>query len=115
MGVLQAAGPSCAFAMSAGASAPAPPLARMPAPHRRLVRHTLAGRTLLDALPMPAWLRGADGRLQWVNEAYVKAVEAGSEAEVRERQIELLEMRQREAVGAALLKAVAYRERVHLI
>jgi len=90
-------------------------LARILDQHRQLVRDTLAGRTLLDALPMPAWLRGADGRLQWVNEAYVKAVEAGSEAEVRERQIELLETRQREAVGAALVKGTAYRERVHLI
>jgi hypothetical protein len=64
---------------------------------------------------MPAWLRGADGRLQWVNEAYAKAVEAGSEKEVRERQIELLETRQREAVGVALTKGTPYRERVHLI
>ncbi|HKD58411.1 MAG TPA: ATP-binding protein [Hyphomicrobiaceae bacterium] len=90
-------------------------LARILDQHRQLVRDTLAGRTLLDALPMPAWLRGADGRLQWVNEAYVKAVEAASQAEVRQRQIELLETRQREAVAAALLKRVAYRERVHLI
>ena len=90
-------------------------LARILDQHRQLVRDTLAGRTLLDALPMPAWLRGADGRLQWVNEAYAKAVEAGSEKEVRERQIELLETRQREAVGAALTKGIPYRERVHLI
>jgi signal transduction histidine kinase len=90
-------------------------LARILDQHRQLVRDTLAGRTLLDALPMPAWLRGADGRLQWVNEAYVKAVEASTQAEVRQRQIELLETRQREAVAAALLKRVAYRERVHLI
>jgi len=90
-------------------------LARILDQHRQLVRDTLAGRTLLDALPMPAWLRGADGRLQWVNEAYVKAVEAGSQAEVRQRQIELLETRQREAVAAALLKRTAYRQRVHLI
>ena len=38
---------------------------------------------------------GRDGRLTWVNKAYVKAVEAASEAEVLERQIELLESRQR--------------------
>jgi signal transduction histidine kinase len=90
-------------------------LARILDQHRQLVRDTLAGRTLLDALPMPAWLRAADGRLQWVNEAYVKAVEAGSQAEVRQRQIELLETRQREAVVAALQQRIAYRQRVHLI
>ncbi|HUR43541.1 MAG TPA: ATP-binding protein [Aestuariivirga sp.] len=31
---------------------------------------------VLDASPMPVWLRGPDGRLVWVNRAYVKAVEA---------------------------------------
>jgi signal transduction histidine kinase len=90
-------------------------LARILDQHRQLVRDTLAGRTLLNALPMPAWFRDSGGRIQWVNEAYVKAVEAAGEGEVRERQIELLEMRQREAAGSALTKGVPYRERVHLI
>ena len=61
----------------------------------------------LNALPMPVWFRAADGRLEWVNEAYVKAVDAGNDAEVRERQIELLETRQRDAVKAALDKGTA--------
>jgi signal transduction histidine kinase len=37
---------------------------------------TLLG--LLDALRMPFWLRGVDGRLKWVNRAYASAVEADS-------------------------------------
>ena len=90
-------------------------LARILDQHRQLVRDTVAGRTLLNALPMPAWFRRADGRIEWVNEAYVKAVEAASEAEVRERQIELLELRQRQAVRTSLSVGVAYRERVHII
>jgi signal transduction histidine kinase len=90
-------------------------LAKIIDQHRALVRDTLAGRSLLNALPMPAWFRGPDGRIQWVNEAYVKAVEATSEREVRERQIELLETRQREAVGTALVNGRAYRERLHII
>ena len=90
-------------------------LARILDQHRQLVRDTLAGRTLLDALPMAAWFRGRDGRIQWVNEAYVKAVDAGGEEEVRARQIELLEARQREAVAAALAKGQAFRERVHIV
>ena len=90
-------------------------LAKILDQHRQLVRDTIAGRTLLNALPMPAWFRGADARLEWVNEAYVKAVDASSGAEVRERQIELLETRQREAVKAALDRGTSYRERVHLI
>jgi signal transduction histidine kinase len=90
-------------------------LARILDQHRQLVRDTLAGRTLLDALPMAAWFRGRDGRIQWVNAAYVKAVDAGNEGEVRARQIELLEARQREAVAAALAKGQPFRERVHIV
>ena len=90
-------------------------LAKILEQHRLLVRDTLAGRTLLNALPLPVWFRHSDGRIEWVNDAYVKAVEARDDKEVRERQIELLEARQREAVLAALAKGAPYRERVHLI
>ena len=51
-------------------------LARILEQHRLLVRDTLAGRTLLNSLPLPVWFRQSDGRIEWVNEAYVKAVEA---------------------------------------
>ena len=90
-------------------------LARILDQHRQLVRDTLAGRSLLNALPMPVWFRGGDGRIEWVNDAYVKAVEAVSEQEVRDRQIELLESRQRQTVRTSLSVGVAYRDRVHLI
>jgi len=90
-------------------------LAKILEQHRLLVRDTLAGRTLLNALPLPVWFRHSDGRIEWVNEAYVKAVEARDDKEVRERQIELLEARQREALQTALTKGAPYRERVHLI
>ena len=40
---------------------------------------------LIDALPMPFWIRTPDGRLKWVNRAYAAAVEAAdSDAVVRE-------------------------------
>jgi signal transduction histidine kinase len=90
-------------------------LSRILEQHRLLVRSTQSGRVLLNALPMPVWFRREDGRIEWVNDAYVKAVEAANEAEVRERQIELLEMRQRETLRAAMVKGVPYRERMHLI
>lgn len=90
-------------------------LARILDQHRQLVRDTLAGRSLLNALPMPVWFRGADGRIEWVNDAYVKSVEAASEQEVRDRQIELLESRQRQTARTALSVGVAYRDRLHLI
>ena len=70
--------------------------------HQQLARDIRSSRALLNALPMPVWLRGADGRLEWINAAYVKAVEATDEAQVRDRQIELLEKRQRMTIERAL-------------
>jgi signal transduction histidine kinase len=90
-------------------------LSRILDQHRLLVRSTQSGRALFDALPMPVWFRREDGRIEWVNEAYVRAVEASDETEVRERQIELLEMRQRQRVKRTLTKGVPYRERAHII
>lgn len=90
-------------------------LARILDQHRQLVRDTMAGRSLLNALPLPAWFRGSEGRIEWVNDAYVKAVEAASEQEVRDRQIELLESRQRQTVRTSLSVGVPYRDRVHVI
>lgn len=51
---------------------------------------------LIDAAPMPMWLRGADLQLAMVNRAYVAAVEAGSAMDVVTRQIELAEASGRE-------------------
>ncbi len=80
-----------------------------------LARDVRSSRALLDTLPMPIWLRGKDGRLTWVNNAYVKAVEALSRPEVQERQIELLEQRQRKVVARALSKGESYRGSIPLI
>ncbi len=60
-----------------------------------------SSRALLNALPHPVWLRDQDGRLSWVNSAYVKAVDAENEREVIEGQIELLESRQRKSISQA--------------
>ncbi len=72
-------------------------------------------RALLDALPMPVWLRGANARIQWANAAFVKAVEAQGEAEVYARQIELLEQRQRQAVEREIMSGRNVTKRVNLI
>lgn len=66
--------------------------------HTRLARDVRSSRALLNALPHPVWLRDEDGRLSWINTAYVKAVDAASEAEVLDSQIELLESRQRNRI-----------------
>src|SRR5262249_50034211 len=83
--------------------------------HALLLGELRSGRVLLDAIPMPIWLKGSDGRIQWANAAYIAAVEAKSLMEVRERQIELLEQSQRKAVAAALDKQPSFRKRMPLV
>jgi signal transduction histidine kinase len=90
-------------------------LARILDQHRDLTREIKASRTLLNALPMPVWLREETGRLSWVNDAYLKAVEASSLAEVQKSQIELLETRQRDKVRTAVAGGAPFRERLPLI
>lgn len=83
--------------------------------HQTLARDIRSSRALLNTLPVPVWLREHDGRLIWVNAAYVSAVEAKSESEVIERQIELLESRQRRQVAKAASQGIVYKGRVHLV
>ena len=72
-------------------------------------------RALLNAVPMAAWMRNLDGNIEWVNEAYVAAVEANDTAEVYERQIELLEIRQRVQVRNEMIKGEPLTQRMHLV
>lgn len=83
--------------------------------HGTLARDVRSTRALLNTLPMPVWLRGADGRIIWVNTAYVTAADAHTEAEVLDKQIELLESRQRKAVSKAIGEGQSYRGRVYLV
>ncbi|ADJ24103.1 multi-sensor signal transduction histidine kinase [Hyphomicrobium denitrificans ATCC 51888] len=90
-------------------------IARIEDQHATLARDIRSSRALLNTLPMPVWLRGVDNRLIWVNAAYVQAVDAKSEIEVLEHQIELLEGRQRKSVSRALAAGQTYRSRIHLV
>ena len=90
-------------------------VARILTQHQRLAREVRASRALLDTLPMPVWLRGKDGRITWVNTAYVKAVDAQSRAEVQDRQLELLEQRQRKTADRALSRGEGFRGRLPLL
>lgn len=83
--------------------------------HMRLARDVRSSRALLSALPHPAWLLDAGGRLTWVNSAYVKAVDAESEAEVVDGQIQLLESRQRKQVARVLKTGQTFKERLPLV
>ncbi|NJM33695.1 MAG: PAS domain-containing protein [Rhodomicrobium sp.] len=72
-------------------------------------------RALLDALPMPVWFRDPEGKLTWVNRAYVSSVEATKSDEVIDQQRELLETRQRRAAEAALAAGEIFRKRLQTV
>lgn len=74
-----------------------------------------AFRSLLQALPIPAWLRDTEDRLVWVNQAYVSAVDEASMQEVVDGQVELLESRQRQRIAKALETGKTFRERLQTI
>lgn len=80
-----------------------------------LMDDVIASPELFDGLPMLVWSRGSDGRLVWVNAAYVESVGARSREEVIVRQLEVLEERQRNAIEAGLAHGALHRERFHLI
>lgn len=83
--------------------------------HQNLARDITSSRALLNALPMPVWLNDASGQIVWVNAAYVTAVEAENENEAIERQVQLLEQRQRAAVTKALAEGKPFKKRLSLI
>ena len=60
-----------------------------------------AHRAMLDAAQNPAWLRNGDGKLVWVNAAYVRAVEAKDTDDAVLRGLELLERPARDASAEA--------------
>ncbi len=74
-----------------------------------------AFRALVQALPMPAWLRDDQDRITWVNDAYLAAVDGASAQDVHEEQIELLEARQRRKIQRTLESGKVFRERLQTI
>ncbi len=72
-------------------------------------------RGLLDLSPHPAWTRGADQKLNWVNAAYVRAVDARSADDAIRRDLELLDRNAREAAAQAREKGLAWRQRQHVV
>jgi signal transduction histidine kinase len=58
-------------------------------------------RALIDALPAPAWLRDAAGRLSFVNSAYARAVDVKFPADAVARSLELLERNGRDDIARA--------------
>jgi signal transduction histidine kinase len=80
--------------------------------HAQLARDTGTLRMLLDALPVPVWARGANGRLDFVNAAYARAVEAADTGDAVARGMELLDRAARADVTRARLQGAAYTGRL---
>jgi signal transduction histidine kinase len=78
-----------------------PEIARLLGENRRLRASLTKQETILNALPAPAWTRGPNGALSWVNKAYAQLVEAESPEAVIEAQMELFETRQRKEIEKA--------------
>lgn len=84
--------------------------------HRRRLAQTVdAQKELLNALPLPVWFRDEVGKISWVNDAYMQAVEASELEDVKSRQIELLEMRQRKEVAEKIENGEIFSDRFHTI
>ncbi|MGE0626563.1 MAG: ATP-binding protein [Hyphomicrobiaceae bacterium] len=90
-------------------------LVRLLEQHEHQTRELDSVKALLDALPMPAWLKSRDGRITWANQAYVSAVEAKDVGEVADRQLELLDQRQRKMLDSALSRGSRYSRRMPLV
>ena len=86
-------------------------LTRLRDRHARALADMDVMRTMLDALPAPVWMRDGDGRLTFVNRAYVGAVEARDANEAILRQTELLDRRLRDAAETAREKSEIMRVR----
>jgi signal transduction histidine kinase len=72
-------------------------------------------RCLLDAVPFPAWIRNAAGKLSWVSAAYARAVEAKNQEAAVSRGIELIESQAREASAASRGTGAVWRGRAQAI
>ncbi|MEM9357907.1 MAG: PAS-domain containing protein [Pseudomonadota bacterium] len=90
-------------------------LARILDQHRRLSGDLRATRALLNALPISAWLADESGRIKWANTAYIEAVEAEDGSEVYDKQIELLESRQRQRIERVLERGQVFSGRLPVI
>jgi signal transduction histidine kinase len=71
-------------------------LNELKATHQDVQADMTSLRGLLDSLSSPVWARDADGKLRFVNAAYINAVEARGQAETIERSLELLDRAARE-------------------
>ena len=72
-------------------------------------------RQLLNEMDQPAWIRSEDGSLNWVNQAYVKAVNHSEAVETIASQVELFGIVTRRQIAEAQLGGGAFRETVSTV
>jgi signal transduction histidine kinase len=87
-------------------------LAELKARHEQMLGDVAALRSLIDALPSPVWMRNAEGGLEFVNAAYVQAVEAEDAGNAVSLGVELLDRAAREESLRARQSGQSYRGRV---
>jgi len=90
-------------------------LAELDARHRRLTHDVAAMRALIEAAPLPCWIRDRDGALEWVNQAYVHAVEAADAADVVRRRLELVDTAGRQAIVRSHAEGAVFARRLPVV
>ncbi len=75
----------------------------------------LSLRTLLNTSSAPAWLRGADGAIIWVNAAYAAAVEAKTPEDAVDGAVELIGASDRKAIISEVKETGTSRRRIYAI
>lgn len=81
----------------------------------RLAELIGALKDMLNAIPQPVWLRDANGNLSWVNDAYVRAVEARDTDDVVARKVALLESATLEKIEDARKAHKPFRQEVQAV
>jgi signal transduction histidine kinase len=72
-------------------------------------------RCLIDLSPHPAWMRGPDQKLNWVNAAYARAVDGKNPQDAVARGLELLDRPAREAAARARQSGQIWRQREQVV
>jgi signal transduction histidine kinase len=83
--------------------------------HAALKSESAVVRALLSALPMPVWVRDANGRLTFANDAYARAVDAENGKAAVTKELEFLDTAAREAIQRRRLADPVFSKRVALV
>ena len=90
-------------------------LATLETQHRAATAQLAALKAALDVIPLPAWVRDRDGRLVWVNTAYVTAVEAADRESALVSEVEFLDTPARDAIAATHAKDALFHRRLSIV